>query len=77
MTDQLDDIENKVRTFTIIFILEARLKMMEDDQNNRVNSWYNTKWEQALKNSTDEEEDGEKDGEENAEGAKKGEDMAS
>ncbi|CAH1423219.1 unnamed protein product [Lactuca virosa] len=63
--DQLDDIDNKAKTFTIVSVLEARLRMVEDVEKNRVNSWDKTKWEHAMKKFNGEEQVGEKVGEEN------------
>ncbi|CAH1448377.1 unnamed protein product [Lactuca virosa] len=82
LKDQMDDIENKAKTLTMVSILEARLKMVEDVQKNRVDSWDKTKLEQALKKFKGGEHVSEKVGEENVEdqdveGSKKGDDMAS
>ncbi|CAH1430392.1 unnamed protein product [Lactuca virosa] len=49
LKDQLDNIESNTNTFTTISILEARLKMVEDVEKNRVDSLDKTKWEQDLK----------------------------
>ncbi|CAH1433056.1 unnamed protein product [Lactuca virosa] len=36
---QMNDIENKTNKSTNMFVLEARLKMVEDVQDNKIDSW--------------------------------------
>lgn len=50
LKDQLDDIENKASTFITVLVLKASLKMVEDIQENMVESCDKFSCEQALRN---------------------------